>query len=41
MNRLAFGDTSSPCEAVYITRRTAADFGTGMEEAVKVIEENL
>ena len=41
MNRLAFGDTSSPCEAIYITRRTAADFGTGMEEAVKAIEENL
>ena len=41
MNRLAFGDTSSPCEAIYITRRTAADFGIGKEEVVKAIEENL
>ncbi|XP_028405773.1 uncharacterized protein LOC114528349 [Dendronephthya gigantea] len=41
MNRLAFGDTSSPCEAIYITRRTAADYGMGKEEAVRAIEENL
>jgi hypothetical protein len=41
MNRLAFGDTSSPCEAIYITRRTAAEFGIGKEEVVKAIEENL
>ncbi len=40
MNRLAFGNTSSPYEAIYITRRTAADFGTGKKEAVKAIEEN-
>ncbi|CAB4034545.1 hypothetical protein M514_27252, partial [Paramuricea clavata] len=32
MNRLAFGDTSSPCEAIYVTRRTAKDHGQGQEE---------
>ncbi|CAB3991238.1 Hypothetical predicted protein [Paramuricea clavata] len=41
MNRLAFGDTSSPCEAIYITRRTAANFGIGKEKVIKSIEENL
>ena len=29
MDRLAFGDTSSPCEAIYVNRRAAKDFGQG------------
>ena len=41
MDRLAFGDTSSPCEAIYVTRRAAKDFGQGQEEAVRAINENL
>ena len=41
MDRLAFGDTSSPCEAIYVTRRTAKDHGKGQEEAVRAINENL
>ncbi|CAB4028192.1 Hypothetical predicted protein, partial [Paramuricea clavata] len=41
MNRLAFGDTSSPCEVIYATRRTAKDHGQGQEDAVKAINENL
>ncbi|XP_028411629.1 uncharacterized protein LOC114534388 [Dendronephthya gigantea] len=41
MNRLTFGDTSSPCEAIYVTRRTATDYGSGKPEAVKAINENL
>ena len=41
MDRLAFGDTSSPCEAIYVTRRTAKDYGKGQEEAVRAINENL
>ena len=40
MDRLAFGDTSSPCEAIYVTRRAAKDFGQG-QEAVRAINENL
>ena len=41
MDRLTFGDTCSPFEAIYVTRRTAEDFGNGNEEAVKAINENL
>ncbi len=37
MDRLAFGDTSSPCEAIYVIRRTAKGYGHGQEEAVKAI----
>ena len=29
IDRLAFGDTSSPCEAIYVNRRAAKDFGQG------------
>ena len=38
MDRLAFGDTSSPCEAIYVTRRTAKDHGQGQEDAVRAIK---
>jgi len=41
MNRLTFGDHRSPFVAIFATRKTAADFGTGKEEAVKAINKNL
>lgn len=41
MDRLTFGDTCSPLEAIYVTQKTAQDFGNEREEAVRAINANL
>ena len=41
MDRLTFGDTCSPFEAIYVTQQVAKDFGNGREDSVTAIKENL
>ena len=41
IDRLAFGYTSLPYEAIYVTCRTTRDYGQGHEEAVGAINKNL